>query len=279
MNKNIKLIISHPGKTHRDDFLAIGLIQSICGKVIKVERRNPTQEELDDPDIAVVDFGGRHDPKTSCYDHHQFPRGTKECALTLVAQSYKVEKVLSRFDWYFVTTILDSCGPFAVARNYGLESFPPGLMSPIENSILRHTRKFPEVEAKISKQVMDDVLEEAWETDNNIKWLRENARLEHVREIPVIWSEIHNLNDLAKNQYRKEVSFQTKNSVAIQVYYDNRNEGMTFFRFDDDKRIDFSKLENDPKILFAHKNGFIAKTKEKLSFEQCAKLIEQSIVG
>ena len=277
MNKNIKLIISHPGKTHRDDFLAIGLVQSICGREIPIQRRNPTPEELNDPDIAVVDCGERHDPALSCYDHHQFSRGTNECALSLTAKAYGQETALSRFEWYATTTMLDSNGPLSVARELGLEKFPNGLNSPIENSILRLTQKSLELESTLSKQIMDDILHEAWEIEKGITWLRKNARFEEVKGVPVIWAAVKDLNELARDKFRDEIAPGYKTPIAVQISYDNRNHGMSFHRFDDDPRVDFSKIEDNPEILFAHKNGFIAKTRQRLSLEECIELVEKSI--
>jgi hypothetical protein len=44
----------------------------------------------------------------------------------------------------------------------------------------------------------------------------------------------------------------------------------------DSPKIDFSLIENDERVLFAHKNGFVAKTHKKISDEEVIDLIEKS---
>ena len=56
-------IITHPGSAHFDDFMALSLIvASQPESEFIIERREPTQAELDDASIWVVDVGGRHEP-------------------------------------------------------------------------------------------------------------------------------------------------------------------------------------------------------------------------
>ena len=51
----IKTIITHPGGAHKDDFLACAVLLSKFP--VSIFRRDPTEEELADPEIAVVDIG------------------------------------------------------------------------------------------------------------------------------------------------------------------------------------------------------------------------------
>ena len=48
--------------------------------------------------------------------------------------------------------------------------------------------------------------------------------------------------------------------VLALVYPDSRGVGYGMRRFNDDKRLDFSRLEGESDIRFAHARGFIAKT-------------------
>ena len=56
----IKTIITHPGGAHKDDFLACAVLLSKFP--VSIFRCDPTEEELADPEIAVVDIGHHHDP-------------------------------------------------------------------------------------------------------------------------------------------------------------------------------------------------------------------------
>lgn len=70
MTPTIHTLLVHPGTFHADDaFTAAGFRLLVPG--VKILRKEPTQEELDDPEIAVADVGGIYDPATNCFDHHQ----------------------------------------------------------------------------------------------------------------------------------------------------------------------------------------------------------------
>jgi len=68
--EHIVKIIVHPGIFHPDEAFGVAELR-LLGCNAPVERKNPTQEELDDPMIIVLDVGGRFDVRTNCYDHHQ----------------------------------------------------------------------------------------------------------------------------------------------------------------------------------------------------------------
>ena len=81
----IELILTHPGGSHKDEFLACCLLAARHG--VPIVRREPEQTDLDDPNVLVVDVGGEHEPARGNFDHHQFPRDHAPiCALSLVLQ-------------------------------------------------------------------------------------------------------------------------------------------------------------------------------------------------
>ncbi len=83
--KFMKAILTHPGSAHKDDFLACCLLIARHG--LPVWRRDPLPQDLDDPEILVVDVGGEHDPARGNFDHHQFPSDHPPvCSLSLVLQ-------------------------------------------------------------------------------------------------------------------------------------------------------------------------------------------------
>jgi hypothetical protein len=65
-------------------------------------------------------------------------------------------------------------------------------------------------------------------------------------------------------------------NAVVTVTNDDRGDGLCLFRLNDSPKIDFSLIENDERVLFAHKNGFVAKTHEKISDEEVIDLIEKS---
>ena len=49
--------------------------------------------------------------------------------------------------------------------------------------------------------------------------------------------------------------------TAALVYPDRRNTGYGLSRHNDDPRYDFTRIEKEPDVHFAHARGFVAKTK------------------
>ena len=48
--------------------------------------------------------------------------------------------------------------------------------------------------------------------------------------------------------------------IAAIVYPDRRGEGFGIGRYEDHPRLDFSRVEAEPDVHFAHKSGFMCKT-------------------
>jgi len=65
--------------------------------------------------------------------------------------------------------------------------------------------------------------------------------------------------------------------AEISVSYDGRGEGWRLARLNKATGVDFSKLEGDERIKFAHKTGFIAKTKQRVPVSEVLELVEKAI--
>ena len=116
----IERIVTHPGGAHKDDLLAVCVLVAAYGA--PVARRNPTDEELDDPSVAVVDIGGSDDASKSNFDHHQYPREHEPvCALSLVLRHLGVYDDAREFcDWLEPAEWLDARGPNQTANWLGV---------------------------------------------------------------------------------------------------------------------------------------------------------------
>ena len=66
-------------------------------------------------------------------------------------------------------------------------------------------------------------------------------------------------------------------SAIATVTLDDRGNGMCLFRLNDSPKIDFSQVENDNHVLFAHKNGFVAKTHNVLDEQELTELFRKSL--
>ena len=80
----IHKIITHNGIFHADDVMAVALLHEFIRPTIPVERtRNISADEFANPDIWIVDVGGKFDKELNNYDHHQDPMLHSACVLVL----------------------------------------------------------------------------------------------------------------------------------------------------------------------------------------------------
>ena len=66
----IAKIVVHPGIFHADDVCVVAYLR-LLGCLAPVERRTPSQEEMEDPTVLVADVGGRYEISAFNFDHHQ----------------------------------------------------------------------------------------------------------------------------------------------------------------------------------------------------------------
>lgn len=268
----IKLILTHPGGAHKDDFLACCVLAHLHN--VPIQRRDPDQDDLADPEICVVDIGGSHDPAKNNFDHHQFPKDHPPlCALSLVLQKLGLyEDALQFCVWLRPAEWLDTKGPNGAAKEMGIprEAFS-ALMSPIDITLLRRFALESQLDTdaplyQIMCMVGEDIV-------GYVRQLRE--RLDHLKQQCEYWTidtdsgtvqavflkRVDPIDDepsFGINQF--VVSEGKEKEVAALVYPDRRGEGYGLTRFDDCALVDFSKIEACDDVRFAHKRGFVAKT-------------------
>src|SRR5919108_5292128 len=61
-------VATHPGNFHADDVFAVAVVQLVHGELEIVRTRDPELQAAAD---VRVDVGGRYDPATGDFDHHQ----------------------------------------------------------------------------------------------------------------------------------------------------------------------------------------------------------------
>jgi hypothetical protein len=271
-----KYIITHPGQAHRDEFLSIAIAFQAIGP-LQVYRREPTEEELEDPNILVLDVGGRHEPRKMNFDHHQRGRSeTPECALSLFARFLGLEEVLEFRKWYRPTILMDVLGPFATAKELGLPRFPFELSGPIEGQIIEEFEKAEVIEVG---SLMSNLL--CMIGDGMVTAAREYAAKVAVLSEMVKVVEIHGLNALvfetSDTEGTQDLRDKKYPDAAVALSWDDRGAGWSLYRFNDHPRVDFSVLEGDPVVAFAHKGGFIAKTRERLELNEVLGLVARAI--
>jgi hypothetical protein len=177
-------ILTHPGGSHKDEFLACCLL--IAEYPVPIIRREPTAEDLADLSTAVVDVGHEHAPERGNFDHHQFPKDHPPiCALSLVLRHLGVYEDAREFcDWLEPVEWFDTRGPIETARWLGLQRETLfKLNSPIDATLLRRFGAAAKLEPgeplwEVMRWIGADLLA-------FVKGLRE--RLDYIREVAEFW--------------------------------------------------------------------------------------------
>jgi hypothetical protein len=268
----IKTIITHPGGAHKDDFLACSVLLS--NHPVSIFRRDPAEQELEDPEVAVVDIGHQHDPKLNNFDHHQLPRDHEPtCALSLVLQKFEIYEDTKEFcSWLETTEWFDCRGPHDTAEWLGVDREAMAkLNSPLDVTMFQAFAKQKEHHPgepvwEVMKMMGTDLVQ-------YVTGLR--GRINQVAKIEEFW-------DLGQGEDMIKVAFVPRTEpeveeasgglawrikelgleeeVVAMVYPDSRGEGYGMRRYNDSPVVDFSKLSEEPEVHFTHNRGFIAKT-------------------
>ena len=297
---SIHSVIIHGGHAHKDEFLALGIALSaemIIGDT-PVYRRDPTESELDDPSVLVLDVGRRYDHKTHNYDHHQLPAGTEECAMSLLAKHVLLphpqehglmgvtyHELFKEQPWYRATVILDSRGPFELAKRIGIEKTPIELLSPIEKSLFEYMEYWKDEHPvplhilQTARLVVNMRMEAAIKLRKRHQELEETAKFISIKNLDkpeggfsAIWFEG---DDFGIQAFREMNNL----NFVVSVFKAERSPGWGLFRFDDDPRINFAQLDGDERVSFAHKGGFYAETHELLDREQIIELLSKAMTS
>ena len=283
----IDKIITHPGGAHKDEFLACAIL--LAEHDVPVFRQDPSEEDLLNPEIAVIDIGLRHQPNLHNFDHHQFPRDAKPtCSLSLVLDHYGIyADALNFCPWLEVAEWFDCRGPKDTSEWLGVDRETVGkLNSPLDITLLQAFAKSAQhLPGEPIWELMKMIGEELLQYIRNLR-----TRIEEVARVAEVW-ELHHSEDsfkvmfVPRNQNQiEEVSgamgwhikeLGMEEEVVAMVYPDSRGEGYGMKRFNDCSEIDFSKIENDKKVRFAHARGFIAKV-EPVEVDELKQLLFQA---
>lgn len=269
---SVRLIVTHPGGAHKDDFLACSALLALYG--VPVERRDPTDEELLDPSVCVVDVGHDHDPEKRNFDHHQFPRDhVPTCAISLVLKYLGVYEDARQFcDWLEPAEWFDCRGPKETAEHLGIErDIVSKLNSPIDLTLLRRfglsTRLEPgEPLWEIMKLIGFDMVDFLKTLRERIEFVTEHAEHWEIeideRSFKVVYlprtEPMPEEPSMGIVRYVEEQGLDAE--VVGLVYPDRRGEGYGLSRYKDHPNMDFTQIEAELDVHFAHKKGFVAKS-------------------
>ena len=283
----IRQIVVHPGGAHKDYFLACALL--IAENEVPIFRREPSEADLSDPEIAVVDVGLEWDEKRINFDHHQFPRDAEPlCALSLVLKHLGIYDETRKFcNWLEVAEYIDTRGPNDTAKwlEIDRESMSK-LNSPVDITLLRRFASSMEHRSgepiyEVMKMIGEDLV-------SFVRGMK--ARLEFIAEHAEIWEmgfgfkvlfmprtePLPEESSMGMGRYIEDLGLEE--IVVAMVYPDRRGEGYGMSRFNDDKRMEFTQVGDEEDVHFAHNKGFIAKTSASDPV-RLKELLEQSWKG
>ena len=267
----IKLIVTHPGGAHKDDFLACCLLAHLHS--VPIQRREPTDEDLADVATCVVDVGGVHDAELNNFDHHQFPRDAPPlCALSLVLQNMGLyEDALSFCAWLRPAEWLDTHGPNETAKLMGVPRAAfSELNSPIDISLLNRFANQTELTPddtiyQVMSMVGEDIVNYVRSLRERLDFLKQHSKWWTIETdadpINALFLEQSDViaNDPSFGLYAFIAEQEKADEVHALVYPDRRGSGFGLTRYEDCQRLNFSKIENQHDVRFAHKRGFVAK--------------------
>ncbi len=271
----IRSIITHAGGAHKDDFLACAVLLS--KSPVSIFRRDPTDGELSNSEIAIVDVGNQHDAELNNFDHHQFLRDcVPTCALSLVLQKFGIYEDAKEFcGWLETTEWFDCRGPGDTADWLGIDrEAMTKLNSPLDVGLLRAFAA--RAEHHPGEPLWEVMRIMGAELVSFVTTLRK--RMNRVARSQEIW-------ELGEAAHSFKVAFLPRTDPLIEdpagalafrvkelnleeeilalVYPDGRGDGYGMRRFNDNQILDFCNLAEEPDVHFVHNRGFIAKTSSR----------------
>ena len=268
----ISSIITHPGGAHKDDFLACAVL--LFQHQVSIFRREPFESDLLDSSIAVLDVGGEHAPERLVFDHHQFPRDhVPTCALSLVLQYLGIYEDAREFcPWLEVAEWFDCRGPKDTAKWLDMDRETLAkLNSPLDITLLKNfaaqTEHHPgEPIWEVMRMIGRDLVEFITNLRSKLNEVSQFTEVWNLKKdkdefkvlfLPRISSLPEGASDVLGYQVR---ALGLEKEIIAVLSPDSRGQGYGMRRYNDDARMDFSKVEGEADVHFAHARGFIAKT-------------------
>ena len=256
----VRRIVTHGGLPHMDDIMAcaIAYASGVAHDAV-IERRNPKPGELESMTVLVLAVGGVHDPVHLDFDHHHRSREEEpKCAFKLFSEWLGVDEEFSMlFPWYATWNLLDVAGPNATAAELGTtwERLEGLVANPLADFVIRRFADDPSFRQKIVLTLANAIglTRRLWKSINEKVVALEVCGLPAGDFTACATEEISRCSD----------TWIRLNRPALIISKDNRGEGLTILRCNDDPRLDFSRCAGKPYAAFCHPGGFLVKTRSR----------------
>lgn len=256
------------GGAHADEVYSVALlIAMLQPQSVSIMRREPTQTELADPEIWVLDVGGCYDPYRHNFDHHQMVENN-HCTFSLLLKYFNIEDSFKfLYTWTDALVVRDTRGPKAMEQMLGL---PVGstvnIPTAVEKMLIHAFGQRSEFHGDDLVIQMLYAMGDSWrrELDESFRWLEVNKQQFNqveVRGVPgvIVPTSIvprPRLITLWRNNMAKHVEW----SCCLD---ESNPNSIRFYRFDDSPSVDFRRLkltqeeEQNYRIIFCHATGFM----------------------
>ena len=262
------LIITHPGSAHFDEFFAVALILArFPDETFRIERREPSISELDNPEIWVVDIGERHEPQLKNFDHHQSI--DHRASFVLISDYLELTKTLETLPWFDFKDKIDRFGPAKTGAELGTNRLRI-TYSPFEEWYLDLFASKPEGSLSLMRSFGISMIKKAEGMAARFSFWAKCKQMTLNNHRVIIG---HTDNSDGSQEYNDTLL----EPAAVLITHDSRGKGWKLCRFDQAPFVDFSKLEGRGDIKFTHKTGFVAKTHERLDLDEVLELVKLAL--
>ena len=277
------LIITHSGSAHLDDFLSCCLVLNRSGNIKKIKRKEPDNAEIKDPAIWKLDVGERHDPDVKCFDHHQDGMD-EECTLSLLLKNWGLWSIANEIhNWLKIVVIKDTLGPKEVTKELEISFKAMGALdSFVERSVLDFFIMQNEIDKgsflfSLMEMIGQNFFALIDEYTTVMDEVKEKLKYKTINGVQSIFF-YENLNPSSTIARIIKDKMQEKWPTlkgGIGVYPNKRVKGtLAIKRYDDDERVDFSRISHYEKVVFSHPKGFFVSVEQMTEDE-----LEQYIKG
>jgi hypothetical protein len=218
--------------------------------------------------VWVIDIGDRYEPEKHNFDHHQ----STDCpaAFVLMAEYLGLLDTMSIMPWWHFKDEVDRFGPGKSSIKYHAGDDLVN-RNPVEIWLMDSFASDPEASLPMLKAFGTHLIESARMLKFQIDFWKTCSRLV-IAGVPAMIGET--IESAGLEEFRR----LDENPPDIVISLDRRNEGWRLFRYDGTP-VDFSLIADRPEIAFAHKSGFMAKTKVRLPIDDLISLVSKAVIG